>query len=505
LESTTNTINTTNVETQNWSADPTINNKIKLAVAGLKNSIQKMILRFPTERDKELVADFMLAGIRQENIAPNSRRMYLIALNYLSKHYNYSKSFTDMTADDLANYLDSLVPTDNEAERYQSQKWVSKHKTYALTYQKFYKWLKYPKMHPRDRKYLPHNKWPQVLSKVVIQSRKGSKSPIESKDIWDDKDVAVFLRHCTENPRLRFYHALAYETSARPGELLRLRIEDIADNIQPAADEEDGKLCALIDIGRYGKTKESRIVGITEFSIQYFQKLLTSSYHKESTKKKAFVFLSREYSAYSRNLPISGDQLRLDYITFRDKTIPKLLKRPDVSEEDKKHLQFLKDNKKWHPYILRHSSLTKLAGAPNINDYKLRRHAGWSKRSNMTEIYTHDLKGDSVEDVLEFYGVNLRNGRKKRDEKLQQEMVGPHCPFCHTSNVPDTQFCVSCHKPLSMISYDAIMKKTENTVKEIAEMKARQSAIEIALKKMIASEADWIMEEPEDRKKIECV
>jgi hypothetical protein len=56
-------------ETLQFSADPIINNKIKSVVAGFVPSIQKLFLDFPTERDKELVADFIQAGIKQENIS----------------------------------------------------------------------------------------------------------------------------------------------------------------------------------------------------------------------------------------------------------------------------------------------------------------------------------------------------------------------------------------------------------------------------------------------------
>jgi hypothetical protein len=89
----------------------------------------------------------------------------------------------------------------------------------------------------------------------------------------------------------------------------------------------------------------------------------------------------------------------------------------------------------------------------------------------MVEIYTHTLTGDSAEDILMLYGVNLRGGKKKRNERLQQEMVGPHCPFCHSINVPGTQLCTSCHRPISAVSYDTITREAENTKKEIEAIK----------------------------------
>ena len=89
---------------------------------------------------------------------------------------------------------------------------------------------------------------------------------------------------------------------------------------------------------------------------------------------------------------------------------------------------------------MRHSSLTKLARDPHINDYVLRQHAGWVKSSNMIEVYTHDLKGGSLEPVMLALGVNLKDKNKSQKEKIQQEMIGPHCPFCKMVNVPILSF-----------------------------------------------------------------
>ena len=188
------------------------------------------------------------------------------------------------------------------------------------------------------------------------------------------------------------------------------------------------------------------------------------------------MFVSREHGAALKNIALSVDALRKDYKAFQDIKIPKLLKRPDISEEDKKHLQFMKETKKWFPYIVRHSSLSKLA--PNVSEYRLREHAGWSKRSDMVEIYTHTLTGDSAEDILMLYGVNLKDGKKKRNEQLQQEIVGPHCPFCHTVNIPDSQFCSSCHKPLTSVSYNKIMQEAEASKKKMQELEAKQEILQ---------------------------
>jgi integrase len=440
-----------------------------LAVSGLQKGVQKLFLELPTEYDKEQAADFILASIKQENITPATRRTFVIALVYLSRYFDNKKSFDDMTSADLTDYINSYQKKHDEDPK---QSWISTQRTLGHPLLKFFKWLAYPKLTAKERSRLPRDKYPAVLQGFDLQRKKGSKTPVENKDIWDDKDTAIFLKYCTDNPRLQFYHALAYQTSARPGELLQLKKGDIADNIQL---DDDGKPFAYIDVGRYGKRKETRFPLISEFTIQYYQQYL-ATYHPDPTNREAYLFISKEYSAMSRNIVLSGDALRQEYKAFKKRKISKLLKRLDIPEEDKKHLEFLRDTKKWYPYIVRHSSLNKLA--PVMNEYNFRRHAGWTKRSNMIEIYIHTLASEVPEELLTVYGVNLRkSGKKKQNERLQQEMIGPHCHFCHTTNIPGTQFCSSCNKPVTAMSYQEVMEETEQVKREQQEMKDKLDSI----------------------------
>ncbi|MFL6490096.1 MAG: hypothetical protein ACJ70M_01185 [Nitrososphaera sp.] len=91
-----NTITT--IETQEFSIDPIINRKIKTAVNGLQKSIQNYFLEFPTERDKELVADFLISCSQKENVAIKTKRVYLIALTYLSRFLDNKRSFEVISA-----------------------------------------------------------------------------------------------------------------------------------------------------------------------------------------------------------------------------------------------------------------------------------------------------------------------------------------------------------------------------------------------------------------------
>ena len=69
---------------------------------------------------------------------------------------------------------------------------------------------------------------------------------------------------------------------------------------------------------------------------------------------------------------------------------------------------------------------------------------------NRVEVYTHSRDCESAEDILLCYGVNIKGNKRKRNELLKQKMVGPHCPFCMTANIPDSQFC--CQVPQTDIT-----------------------------------------------------
>jgi hypothetical protein len=166
------------------------------------------------------------------------------------------------------------------------------------------------------------------------------------------------------------------------------------------------------------------------------------------------------------------------------------MKRPDIPPEDKIKVQHIKDNKKWNPYAMWHSSITRLARNPNINEYTLRQYAGWTKTSNMIEVYTHELKGESFEDVMMAYGIELKD--KKETQQLQEELAGRICPYCKMQNLPDAQFCSQCEYTLDPEAFLKVKeeaeknkKEAEETKKTLEEIKAKHEDTKKELKDLI--------------------
>ena len=60
----------------------------------------------------------------------------------------------------------------------------------------------------------------------IRQFHRKEKSTYKPSDIWTDEDHALFLKYCPSK-RDKAFHAMANDTSARPHELLNLKIKDI--------------------------------------------------------------------------------------------------------------------------------------------------------------------------------------------------------------------------------------------------------------------------------------
>lgn len=87
-------------------------------------------------------------------------------------------------------------------------------------YFKFFRWLHSPNEPDARRRNAPN-----CMIGIKRLPRK-EKSPYKPEDMWSTEENAIFLKYCPY-PRDRCYHAMANDTSARPHELLNLKIKDI--------------------------------------------------------------------------------------------------------------------------------------------------------------------------------------------------------------------------------------------------------------------------------------
>lgn len=438
--------------------------RTKVALEGLPGHLQKGVLSEVPEANRKVLVDFLYDLVNRENKSPNTKLMYVKHLLYLFRSVKH-KAINEITRDDVLSYLHSLrkpLPKDPQ------QKWISTHNTRAVMYVKFFKWLAYPELSPAERK----KKVPDIVKDIPLFKKK-EKTNVQAKDLWTVEDDAVFLKYC-DDARLQFYHTSSLDTSARPHELLALKIGDV--KVKRAGDH----TYAETEVGRGGKTK-SRTVPLI-LSLPYFKALL--QVHPEPNNPNAFVFRSHNLRSKYRNVPLRGTSLANLYGDLKKKHFPKLLERPDVPPEDKARIRELLQ-KPWNPYIRRHTSLTEKAKI--LNEYKLRLHAGWTKTSKMVEVYTHELGGESSAALLEAYGI------KAKADPTTSILQPRVCHICHESNKPEARFCsnAACGAPLTIDAHEEAKEREKKKEKEAAEDRRKLHEVYTA-----AYERGWIKDKP---------
>ena len=475
--------------TLEFSSDPVINQKVKDAVVGLQPYIRNRFKEFKTENDKRLLAEYILVSMREQNIKPSTKKSIVYYNGRLLEFCNYEKSFDEITSKDFAAFLDKLS-IDKETGKFRdhtidpNQKWASSHNTYAEPISKFYRWKHRPDLGYNARRKLRGEQLPEVLRvpNLWIEKR-GPKTPVKPEDLWQPEDDAIFLKHCKHHPRLRFYHSLAIDNGARPCELLALKIKDI--KIERS---NEGKFYVRLRVGMYAKMEESRPVPMRQ-SIKYYSRYLPHHPKGGEPGPEDFVFASTEHSALGKpSVPISEQALYHDYKSYRNKIIPRLLKDPNIPQADKEELTRIKETKKWNPYNMRHSGITRLARNPSIKESDLVKIGGWTNAKMLQQVYKNTSQDEAFDDLMLGLGVDTRGttDRKQRQQVADEQLRGVFCWHCGMENVKEAQFCSECKWVLT--------EKEEEKTKEEAE-RAKTDREEVKEQLAVLSERMKIVEE----------
>ncbi len=138
-----------------------------------------------------------------------------------------------------------------------------------------------------------------------------------------------FLKWVT-NKRDRCYHTMARDLSARPHEILNLKIKDI---IFKTVD----KISQYAEVLVNGKTGSRHIPLIQ--SIPYIKDWLSNHPSRNNPNSPLFVGLGRRSSMGRRQLTLNG--IYQIYKYYKEEFFPKLLKEPTVSNEDKEKIKNL--------------------------------------------------------------------------------------------------------------------------------------------------------------------
>ena len=163
-----------------------------------------------------VVCDYILAEQAEINIKESTKEGKIKVLIWLS-NYLANKPFHQMTKQDILKYLNSLKSPLSEDP---THKWIGSYNGRQMILNKFFKWLYNPDEPNSKERVTPPCM--QGVKKLPRQER----SPYKPSSLWEAREHVIFLKYCPSK-RDRCYHAMANDMSARPHEILNLKIKDI--------------------------------------------------------------------------------------------------------------------------------------------------------------------------------------------------------------------------------------------------------------------------------------
>jgi integrase len=369
------------------------------------------------------LCDYIFAELTERNIADSTREWRIKVLTWLSKYFQHKKSFKSLNKQDILQYLNTLrKPVSIDPD----QRWVGTYNNRVLVLNKFFRWLYNPD-EPDFRK----RTTPPCMSGVK-QLPKKNKTRYKPSDMWTAAEHDLFLRFCPQK-RDKCYHAMARDTSARPHELLKLRIGDLHFKKEPST----GKQYAEVVVS--GKTK-TRTLPLID-SLLYIKEWMLV--HPLSSNADTPLFISLSDRNKCKQLTPVALLEQYNY-RYKGEFFPKLLLDPSVSLTDKETIKGML-SKPWNPYVQRHSALTEKAQF--VTEATLRDHAGWSMNSDMPLVYIHFLASSSSKSLLEARGII------SKDNHESNILQAIYCPNCQEPNTPHSKFCLKCKMVLTPEEY----------------------------------------------------
>jgi len=230
-------------------------------------------------------------------------------------------------------------------------------------------------------------------------------------DLLSKDDISKLIDNAL-NPRDKALISLLYESGARLGEMLSLRLK----HIEP---HEKGTYIHFPE----GKTGARKILVV--FSGMYLNNWLIT--HPERNNREAYVWCQ-----------LQPPHKQLSFGSFRT-VLKKAAKRAGIQ-------------KKVNPHSFRHAQATELA--KDFTEQQMKNYLGWVQESKMAATYVHLSGRDMDAAVLAKNGIEI----DKRDTRLKPS----ECPRCHKMIPPNAVYCGFCGLPLTGEATDENKKALEN-------------------------------------------
>jgi len=370
------------------------------------------------EVNKKYIAKFVELQ-KARGLRPTTMTKDLYSIWFIGCHIK--KDFKKCNKDDMIK-LCSII---------ESQKWTGKTKrNHTVMMKKFWKWL-----YRIEEK----NVYPSVVSWINTNERtKLRKLPEELLT----EDEIEKMAQAAESPRDRVLLLVLYESGARIGELLNVKIKHVI----------------FSDFGAYmmlnGKTGMRRIpLVMSAPALAAF-----IDHHPLKENPESYLFLTRHNAM--------ADDTKGKYMPLSYRGAYKILKT--LAEKAGIH-------KRIYPHLLRHSSATR--ASKFMTEAQMKIYYGWTSGSDMPSIYVH-LSSRDVEDAVK------KMNKLPVSEETSIKATVKICSRCKIRNSFGSKFCNACGYPLDIKTVMEIEEKRKAWDEKMSLVVKDPEVQEIIVKKL---------------------
>ncbi len=359
----------------------------------------------------------------EKNILPGNRKhiekftelMKAKALkaNTMSKHLfslwfiatQCKKDFKKISKDDIIKIC----------ARIEQQKWTdaTKH-AHLVAIKKFFKWLR-----NIDEKgvYPPEVRW-------ISTGGRGNSNKLP-EDLLSESEVERMLQ-IADNSRDKAFTLMLYETGARIGEILNVKIKHIV--------FQDSIGFIMLN----GKTGMRRVTVVASVPI------LASfiDVHPFKNNPDSFLFLTK----FNRMEGKKG------YAPLTYAGANKILKTLAQKAGVKKRI---------YPHLFRHSSATR--AAKFLTEAQMKTYYGWTGGSDMPSVYVHMSARDTEDAIKRMNGMATETPQ-------QVKATITKCRTCKQNNSPGSKFCNYCGSVLSLETAITVNTLLQNVLAKAPEL-----------------------------------
>lgn len=319
---------------------------------------------------------YMMKKFNQEKeltgMAHNTRWGYMVALRALGTFIK--KPFDEMDKEDLLSFIDHIKH--------------HKSASYKIYVKAFLQWV-----HK-----MPRHQYPECIAWLQPKAYEKKKLPDEILTVDEVKKIA----EATYNLRDRAIIMVLYEGGIRAGELIGLRVKDVA-------------------FDKYGAT--IKVDG------------------KTGMRRVRLINSVPDIKNWLNHHPFGKDPNAALFPQFRDKRSP-MGNHATLGHIVKKATKRAKIKKNVHTHLFRHSRATHLAN--QLTEQQLKVIFGWTGASRQVATYVHLSGADVDKRMLEI------NGLVEKEEPKNNPLKPRDCPRCKKTNPATARFCIECAAALDL-------------------------------------------------------